>query len=122
MVQAQGFTIADDGSLLPPEDLPTCAAPKRIPPRLIPRCPVCGNTPGIIKYPFWQMTAANKRAVYVCINRGEATCPRDIAERSVLIDADIAAVLRHASQETPAARANPAASQVGRGGHYAGHV
>ena len=53
--------------------------------------------------PLWQMIAANKRAVYVCINRGDATCPRDIAERSVLIDADIAAVLRHASQETSAA-------------------
>lgn len=24
--------------------------------------------PGIIKYPFWRVTAANKKAVYVCIN------------------------------------------------------
>lgn len=26
------------------------------------------NTPAIIKYPFWQMTAENPNAVYVCIN------------------------------------------------------
>lgn len=28
------------------------------------------NTPGIIKYPFWRMTAANPRAVYACVNKG----------------------------------------------------
>lgn len=32
------------------------------------------NTPVIIKYPFWQMTAANPKAMYVCINYGEAVC------------------------------------------------
>ena len=26
------------------------------------------NTPGIIKYPFWQMTAENQKAIYACIN------------------------------------------------------
>ena len=26
------------------------------------------NTPGIVKYPFWQMTAENPAAVYACIN------------------------------------------------------
>ena len=30
------------------------------------------NTPGIIKYPFWQMTAENPKAVYACVNYGEA--------------------------------------------------
>ena len=30
------------------------------------------DTPGIIKYPFWQMTAANPKAIYACINYGEA--------------------------------------------------
>ena len=34
------------------------------------------NTPGIIKYPFWQMTAQNPNAVYACINNGEAVCPK----------------------------------------------
>ena len=30
------------------------------------------NTPIIIKYPFWQMTAKNQNAVYACIDRGQA--------------------------------------------------
>ena len=51
------------------------------------------NTPGIIKYPFWQMTAQNPKAVYACINYGEAYAPSKIAERSICIDADIGAVL-----------------------------
>lgn len=47
------------------------------------------NTPAIIKYPFWQMTAQNPNAVYVCINKGEAVCPEEIAGQSICIDADI---------------------------------
>ncbi len=31
------------------------------------------NTPVIIKYPFWQFTAANPKAVYACVNFGEAS-------------------------------------------------
>ena len=48
---------------------------------------VGGNTPGIIKYPFWQMTAANPRATYACINLGEACAPRELEHQSILIDA-----------------------------------
>lgn len=48
---------------------------------------VGGNTPVIIKYPFWQMTAKNERATYVCVNLGEAVAPTEIANRSILIDA-----------------------------------
>lgn len=51
------------------------------------------NTPGIIKYPFWQMTAENPKAVYVCVNDGEAICPKEIAGRSICIDGDIGEVL-----------------------------
>lgn len=51
------------------------------------------NTPVIIKYPFWQMTAQNPKATYVCLNLGEALCPDEIASRAVLIDADIKKVL-----------------------------
>lgn len=47
------------------------------------------NTPGIIKYPFWQMTAKNPKAVYACINYSEAACPKEIADRSIVITADI---------------------------------
>ena len=48
---------------------------------------VGGNTPGIIKYPFWQMTAANPRATYACVNLGEACAPRELERQSILIDA-----------------------------------
>ena len=48
---------------------------------------VGGNTPGIIKYPFWQMTAANPHATYACVNLGEACAPRELEHQSILIDA-----------------------------------
>lgn len=54
---------------------------------------VGGNTPVIIKYPFWQMTAQNKRAAYACINAGEAICPKEIGKQAICIDSDISAVL-----------------------------
>lgn len=47
------------------------------------------NTPGIIKYPFWQMTAGNPRAIYACINDGEAVCPKEIEKQSICMDSDI---------------------------------
>ncbi len=52
------------------------------------------NTPVIIKYPFWQMTAKNPNATYACINQGQAVCPRKIERQSVCIDADIGQVLQ----------------------------
>lgn len=55
---------------------------------------VGGNTPGIIKYPFWQMTAENPEAVYACINYGEAVCPKEIEGQSICIDGDIGEVLK----------------------------
>ena len=54
---------------------------------------VGSNTPVIIKYPFWRMTARNEHAVYACINYGEASCPSEIEGQSVCIDADIKEVL-----------------------------
>lgn len=54
---------------------------------------VGGNTPVIIKYPFWNFTLKNVDALYVCVNRGEAVCPREIKARSILIEADIGEVL-----------------------------
>ena len=50
---------------------------------------VGANTPVIVKYPFWQMTLANKKSVYACINYGEAFCPDEIANMSICIDGDI---------------------------------
>ena len=54
---------------------------------------VGGNTPVIIKYPFWQMTTANRDAIYACVNLGEAVCPREIQRQSVCIDQDAGEVL-----------------------------
>lgn len=55
---------------------------------------VGSNTPGIIKVPFWQMTAENPNAVYACVNAGEAFVPEEIKERSVCVDEDIGKVLK----------------------------
>ena len=55
------------------------------------------NTPVIIKYPFWQMTAKNPNATYICINQGQAVCPQEIELQSVCIDADIGQVLQSLS-------------------------
>ena len=54
---------------------------------------VGANTPVIVKYPFWAMTAANPRAVYACINYDEAFCPKQIEEQSICLDGDADAVL-----------------------------
>ena len=51
------------------------------------------NTPGIIKYPFWQLTAKNPRATYAAINQGQAVCPQEIARQSICLNADIGKVL-----------------------------
>ena len=55
------------------------------------------NTPIIIKYPFWQMTAKNPNATYVCINQGQAACPQEIERQSVCIHADIGQILQSLS-------------------------
>lgn len=54
---------------------------------------VGSNTPLIIKYPFWQMTAKNPNAVYACVNSGEAFIPREIESRGIRLNADIRKVL-----------------------------
>ncbi|MDE7390511.1 MAG: hypothetical protein K2M82_06200 [Lachnospiraceae bacterium] len=51
------------------------------------------NTPGIIKYPFWRMTAQNPNAMYVCINKGDAVCSKEIKQQAICIDGDIGEVL-----------------------------
>lgn len=54
---------------------------------------VGANTPVIIKYPFWKMTAQNSQAVYACINYGEAVAPKEIVKQSICINEDISTVL-----------------------------
>ena len=41
------------------------------------------NTPGIIKYPFWQMTIQNTKAIYACLNYGDAAAPGEIEKQSI---------------------------------------
>ncbi len=54
---------------------------------------VGGNTPGIVKFSFWRMTAENPKATYACVNLGEACAPTEIRDRSICIDADIGKIL-----------------------------
>ena len=51
------------------------------------------NTPVIIKYPFWQMTAKNPDATYACINKGQAICPAEIRHKSICINDDISDII-----------------------------
>lgn len=51
------------------------------------------NTPGIIKYPFWNMTFNNPQAMYACINYGDAKGPAEISKQAVYINDDIGNVL-----------------------------
>ena len=51
------------------------------------------NTPGIIKLPFWRMTAENPNATYACLNLGEAFCPDEISSQSICMDCDVGSVL-----------------------------
>lgn len=51
------------------------------------------NTPGIIKYPFWQMTYTWPDATYACINLGEAAAPGEIKDRSICINEDVGKIL-----------------------------
>ena len=50
------------------------------------------NTPVIIKYPFWQMTAKNPNATYACVNKGQAVCPPEIRHKSICLDVDISKI------------------------------
>lgn len=52
------------------------------------------NTPGIIKYPFWQETYRNPKASYACVNLGDAAAPKEIEERALCIDGDIGEILK----------------------------
>ena len=54
---------------------------------------VGGNTPVIIKYPFWRLTAENENASYICVNLSESFCPDEIIDRSICVNADIGEVI-----------------------------
>lgn len=54
---------------------------------------VGGNTPAIIKCPFWHYVDNNPDATYACVNHGETYTHQSIQSRSILIDSDIDAIL-----------------------------
>lgn len=60
---------------------------------------VGGNTPGIIKYPFWNMTYSNLKAKYICINKGEAVVPKEIENQSICVNNDIWELLKKVPDE-----------------------
>ncbi len=61
---------------------------------LLLECGVGGNTPGIIKYPFWKMTHEEPGFTYACLNYSEAFAPDQIAARSICIKGDIGQILK----------------------------
>ena len=58
------------------------------------------NTPGIIKLPFWRLTAQNKNAAYACVNLDEAMAPEVISDRSICLQADVGDVLQELAGES----------------------
>ena len=54
---------------------------------------VGGNTPVIIKYPFWRIAMNNKQATYACINYGEAFAPKEIERQSICFNDDIGKII-----------------------------
>ena len=52
------------------------------------------NTPGIIKYSFWQQVYQNRNATYACLNMEEERVPEEIRERTIMIGGDSAQVIR----------------------------
>lgn len=51
------------------------------------------NTPGIIKFVFQKLSAENSLSTYACINYGKAYAPEEIADRSIVINADAGEVI-----------------------------
>ena len=52
------------------------------------------NTPGIIKYNFWQQVYQNKDATYACMNMEELQVPEQIKERTIVIGGDSSETIR----------------------------
>lgn len=51
------------------------------------------NSPGVIKYPFWQMAAENPDATFASVNLSLPSYPAFLQERSIVISADIDRVI-----------------------------
>lgn len=62
------------------------------------------NTPGIIKFPFWQMTEDRKDSFYVCINTEMAYVPKKIEKRSLYFSEDISLTIERITDFNKKAR------------------
>lgn len=51
------------------------------------------NSPGVIKFPFWNMAAKNPDAVYASVNLTNPCYPALLEDRSIVISRDIDAVI-----------------------------
>ena len=51
------------------------------------------NTPGIIKFAFWDMAGKWKNATYACLNFGQAFIPEDLKNNSIALNGDIGEIL-----------------------------
>ena len=56
------------------------------------------NTPVIVKYPFWAMTAENPSATYACLNYNKAICPKLFEKRSICINGDAGDLIKIIAQ------------------------
>ena len=52
------------------------------------------NTPGIIKYNFWQQVYQNPDATYACLNMEETRVPKEIEDQSIQIGGDSDQIIR----------------------------
>ena len=52
------------------------------------------NTPGIIKYNFWQQVYQNPDATFACLNMEESRIPKEIEDQSILISGDSDQIIR----------------------------
>ena len=64
---------------------------------------VGGNTPGIIKYPFWKMTAQNEKAVYAVINREKPFLTKQLLRQTICVTGDIGDMLAGLQQNMQSA-------------------
>lgn len=52
------------------------------------------NSPGVIKYPFWRFTMQNPQAIFASVNRDQPSYPEEIADRAIVISADLDKTIR----------------------------
>ena len=52
------------------------------------------NTPGIIKYTFWQQVYQNRNATYACLNMEEERVPEEIREQSIMVGGNARDLIR----------------------------